>query len=190
MANTAEQTPRNKRARRWTREPADRSGLGAKAGRRRGWSTTRRVTRRRRQLPRGLTALGQTTASPQDVSIQGPSHAQHAHTHAISAIPRAYYAHSHPITRLLRCCQSIQCHPVITVGPAVGMLRGAASWIRPRWPRLTAFFRCRTRPLPVASGQSSRKRQRLPSCCLRSSVPGPNPCHGPWLGNHTVSRRP
>lgn len=64
-ATSAWQTPRNKRAQRWTREPADRSGLGAKAGRRRrGWSTTRGVTRRRRQLPRGLTALGQTTASP------------------------------------------------------------------------------------------------------------------------------
>lgn len=41
-ATSAWQTPRNKRARRWTREPADRSGLGAKAGRRRrGRSTTR-----------------------------------------------------------------------------------------------------------------------------------------------------
>lgn len=48
-------------------------------------------------------------------------------THAVSASPRAHYAHSHPITRLLRRCQSRQCHPVFTVRPAVGMLQGAAS---------------------------------------------------------------
>jgi len=67
------QTSRNKRGTRWTREPANRSGLGAKAGRRRcvsELSTMRTVTRR--QHPRGLTALGQ------DISIPGPSRAQHA----------------------------------------------------------------------------------------------------------------